>query len=209
MSETRTIDIKGNTAGMGFRIVHTSVTIPVGEYIKGYRDADKFMKYCRQCKRYNKTWTCPPYDFDTTEYISRYEDAVIIGSKIVFDDATLASCASTDDTKRVSERAMEYAFKTVTAFLRKLEREYPESISFLGTKCLLCGSEPCTRPYGMPCRHPNMVRHSLESVGFDIGKTTQELLGIELKWGKGNKPPEYITLVTALFTNDKRALEVF
>lgn len=57
----------------------------------------------------------------------------------------------------------------------------------------------CTRPEGLPCRHPDRVRPSLEACGFDIGRTTSELFGIELKWGAEGKLPEYLTLVCGLF----------
>ena len=63
--------------------------------------------------------------------------------------------------------------------------------------CLLCPS--CTRTEGAPCLYPKKVRPSLEACGFDIGKTTTELLNIELKWGESGKMPEYITLVSAVF----------
>lgn len=50
-----------------------------------------------------------------------------------------------------------------------------------------------------PCRHPELVRPSLEACGFDIGRTTSELFGIELKWGADGKMPEYLTLVCGFF----------
>ena len=62
--------------------------------------------------------------------------------------------------------------------------------------------QPCARQDAKPCRHPHDVRVSLEAVGFNLGKTTSQLLGIDLKWGGKDRLPEYITLVTALLTND-------
>lgn len=54
-------------------------------------------------------------------------------------------------------------------------------------------------PRRNPCRHPELVRPSLEACGFDIGRTTSELFGIELKWGADGKMPEYLTLVCGFF----------
>lgn len=85
---------------------------------------------------------------------------------------------------------------------------------FAGT-CLLCGrgagqgtkrgagqgaesSGGCTRREGLPCRHPDKVRPSLESMGFDIGKTAKELFGLELKWASDGMLPEYYVLVGAV-----------
>ena len=36
---------------------------------------------------------------------------------------------------------------------------------------------------------------------FDIGKTTQQLLGIDIKWSHNGRIPEYLTLVCGLFYN--------
>ena len=51
------------------------------------------------------------------------------------------------------------------------------------------------------CRHPELVRPSLEACGFDIAHTTSELFGIELKWGTDGSLPEYLTLVCGFFHN--------
>jgi hypothetical protein len=45
------------------------------------------------------------------------------------------------------------------------------------------------------------VRPSLEACGFDIGRTTSELFGIELRWGSRGQMPEYLTLVCGFFHN--------
>ena len=58
-----------------------------------------------------------------------------------------------------------------------------------------------TRPLGLPCRHPELVRPSLEAYGFDISRTTNELFGIELLWGKDGMLPKYLTLVCGFFHN--------
>lgn len=56
----------------------------------------------------------------------------------------------------------------------------------------------CTRREGLPCRYPDKVRPSLESMGFDIGKTAKELFGLELKWASYGMLPEYYVLVGAV-----------
>ena len=83
--------------------------------------------------------------------------------------------------------------------LLEMERRYGgRSFAYVGS-CLYCPEGTCTRPEGNPCRHPELVRPSLEACGFDIGRTTSELFGIELKWGADGKMPEYLTLVCGFF----------
>lgn len=70
---------------------------------------------------------------------------------------------------------------------------------FHGGTCIHCPEGSCTRPEGRPCRHPELVRPSLEACGFDVARTASELFGIELKWGSGGRMPEYLTLVCGFF----------
>jgi len=135
-------------------------------------------------------------------FVDKFKYAHILGSKMTFDDAVLENTVTPEAVNNVCRETMRYGLIKASAYLRSYERKFPGSICFLGSQCLLCGNKPCTRLKKEACRHPNDVRVSLEAVGFDLGKTTQDLLGIELKWGKPNRLPQYITLVTALFTND-------
>jgi len=70
------------------------------------------------------------------------------------------------------------------SWLRWLETEYPGSLACYAGTCHLCPDDTCTRITGQPCRHPHLIRHSLESFGFDLGRTAEELLHIPLGWGE-------------------------
>lgn len=85
--------------------------------------------------------------------------------------------------------------------LRELERQHGgRAFAYTGS-CLHCAEGSCTRMSGEPCRHPELVRPSLEACGFDIGRTASELFGIDLLWSSDGMIPEYLTLVCALFHN--------
>ena len=161
-----------------FTLTHVTATIPLEDYVRDYRDKERFMGYCKQCGQYGKRWSCPPYDFDVDTYIAGYQQVMILGTKTI---------------------------KLMDECHRQLEKEYPGSLSFTGAKCFLCTPEPCARLKNEPCRHPEQMRHSLESVGFDISKTASQLLGMELKWATGIELPEYLVLVTALFVKGEIA----
>lgn len=119
------------------------------------------------------------------------------------------------------ERSMKFLEQTRVVMDRELlekEAQLHGRAFFAGT-CLLCGRGAgqgtkrgakrgakqgaesgggCTRREGLPCRHPDKVRPSLESMGFDIGKTAKELFGLELKWASYGMLPEYYVLVGAV-----------
>lgn len=52
--------------------------IDLGEYIRDYREPEKFIGYCKQCDRYNSCWACPPFDNILCDY---RESPQGIGSK--------------------------------------------------------------------------------------------------------------------------------
>lgn len=198
----RNITTPGKAGGKGFTLEHVVTEIAVEEYAEGYREIDRFLSLCKQCPRFGKQWTCPPCEFDVKAYVGQFKYAHILGSKMTFTADTLRTTTTQEGVKQVCDDAMKYALTKASAYLREYERLSPGSLCFLGSRCLLCGSQPCARQDAKPCRHPHDVRVSLEAVGFNLGKTTSQLLGIDLKWGGKDRLPEYITLVTALLTND-------
>lgn len=176
--------------------------ISVTDYVQNYRDPDKFIVFCNQCNRYMNCWACPPYDFDTSEYILRYNKVYIIGTKIILSEKIQQDCINAEDSRLMGAEIISKVRKVLDKQLLYLELNIPESKAFFAGTCHICDIEYCTRIIDESCRYPDKIRHSLESFGFDIGKTTEELLGIELKWSKHGLLPEYMTLVSGIFTNN-------
>jgi len=175
--------------------------ISVKDYISNYRDIDKFIEFCKQCNKYMNCWACPPYDFDTTGSITKYNKVYIIGTKIILSEDIRSNCKSQEESKSAGAKIIADVRKGLDEQLLKIEEKTPDSIAFFAGTCHICEDEDCTRITGEDCRYPDKIRHSLESFGFDIGKTAKELLGIELKWSNDGSLPEYLTLVSGLFSN--------
>lgn len=87
------------------------------------------------------------------------------------------------------------------ARLLALEEAWPDSRAFFAGTCFDCPEGTCTRPSDLPCVRPGKIRPSLEALGFDLGRTASELLGIELCWSVDGRLPEYFTLISGFFTN--------
>lgn len=177
-----------------YQTTDTIAHIQATTYINAYRDVDKFIGFCKQCGEYGNCWSCPPFSFDTEEYLSGYENVLIIGTKITPDAPLLLDEQAGRDIIALERSKLDNA-------LLALERRYPSGKAFFAGFCNSCGKESCTRNQGKPCRHPQNMRPSLESLGFDIGRTASDLLGIELKWSSDGTLPEYLTLVSGFFTN--------
>ena len=191
-----------------YKTFHTVASIGLDDYIRNYRDAGKFIVYCRECNRYNTCWSCPPFDFSTDEYISSYRTAHIIATKIILDNELIENNKSRELCTKVSYDIIEKVRFDLDRMLLKLEEQSPGSCAFFAGTCHICPLEDCTRIKGKPCIAPEKMRSSLESFGFDISKTSLELLGIEMKWSIDGILPEYFTLVSGLFTKDTKSLFV-
>jgi predicted metal-binding protein len=156
---------------------------------------------CKECKNYNTKWSCPPYTFDTTAKIAPYKNTYIIGTKIAFTNELLNSTIAVPEKNAILMDAIKQVRKKLDAFMLEQEQKYSGFVFFAGS-CRKCEPTDCTRQSGTPCRYLGKIRPSLEAYGFDIGKTTANLLGLELKWGTAQNIPEYLVLVGALLTNE-------
>lgn len=177
--------------------------IPLSQYREQYRDVERFLGFCQSCRQYEKCWACPPFDFSPDEFMDAYTHAYIIGTRILPSQEQIAKCTDAEKSKAGMSDMIYKVRRKLDAGLLAVEREVRGSRAFYAGTCHLCAEGTCTRITGNPCRFPMKVRYSLEAFGFDMGKTTQELLGIELKWSVDGKLPEYLTLVSGLLTKEK------
>jgi len=162
-------------------------------YIKGFRDTETFEEYCRQCPNYGNRWGCPPFDHDTLQDLLPYSKVMIVGVVLTPHDTKLPMSQVYDLMLPELERLNKH--------LLELEKKSGgKAFGFVG-KCQYCGDASCARIQGHPCRHPDLVRPSLEAYGFNMIKTASELLGIDMLWSNDDRIPKYLTLVCGLFFN--------
>ena len=163
-------------------------TITIEEYLKEYVNVEEFLGYCKACKNYEKIWACPSYDFDPEDYWKKYQYIKVVGKKIYTENMDSEEWKSVylEEKHRLSEE------------LYQMENEKPGSISLCAGSCDLCLEAGCTRATGKPCRYPDKMRYSIESLGGNVGLTVSKLLSIEIKWMEENSLPEYFVLVGGL-----------
>ena len=167
--------------------------IPVKELMKRFRDAERFIAYCRECPNYGHSWACPPFEFDADAYLYRWNTARIIATRIVPRETGLPASEA--------DRFIRPQRLRLDRELLHLEAETGgRAFSFVGS-CLYCPDGQCTRPCGLPCRHPEKIRPSLEAFGFDITAILRDLFGLALQWPRDGRLPSSLHLVTALLHN--------
>ena len=165
-------------------------------YLREFRDVATFAECCRACPNYGSRWGCPPFDHDTLQDLLPYDKVMIMGVKL---------------TPHDSKMPMERVYDLMRPELEKMNRRLLDmekergglAFGFVG-KCERCGDAPCARVEGKPCRHPDVMRPSLEAYGFNVSKTASELLGIDMVWSKDKNVPRYLTLVCGLFFRASR-----
>lgn len=176
---------------MTYKIAKYTAEVDAKAYIRDYRRADYFIELCRKCRNYSRRYGCPPFDNNPLESIKDYSKVRIIGVKITPADIHISLASA--------NALMEPVTKNLNEELLEMESVLDgKAFGFVGT-CPYCGGKPCARIKGEPCKHPDKVRPSLEAIGFDMSKTAEEILGLEIKWSKNEYIPEYLTLVCGLF----------
>ena len=185
-----------------YTIKEKAVSINVDTYVENYHNPEKFVQFCKECNRYNACWSCPPFDFDVKSYLLKYNSAWIIGTQI-FPEEPEEKIQNKENAILYGERILIEIRKKLDPLLLSFENKYPGSRAFFAGTCHYCPLDKCTRKEQQPCIHPKKIRPSLEAFGFDIEHTASDLLGIDLLWGRNGKLPQYYTLVSAVFTQNK------
>lgn len=163
-------------------------TMPMKEYAEMFRDFGRVRGYCHGCGRYGKCWACPPYDFAEDEYLGQFTTISLLATKITPSEGVAL-------TPETAERILNRERQRLDRMLLGMEGN---ARAFFAGTCILCPPEKCTRREGLPCRHPESIRPSLEALGFDIARTASELFGIPLQWGSPGTFPAYLTLISAI-----------
>lgn len=172
-------------------------SIPVDEYLKGYVDVETFLDCCKKCPNYAKTWSCPPYDFNVLDYWKQYKNFDLIAIKIIFDEDYAGKKFSTEEMYQIANQSLWKVKAQLSEELLEREKEIPGSVSLSAGSCSTCKGN-CPRKEGQPCRFPETMRYSIESLGGNVGLTISKLMGIELEWIEEGILPNYFVLVCGL-----------
>ncbi len=166
-------------------------------YLREYRDVGRYIEYCKACTRYGVCHSCPPFDHDTDAVLKPYHRVYIIAVKINLSQTEKEVWEAEGDAAYTS--LVVRVRQVMDHYLLALEESYPGSKSFFAGTCYFC--ERCAKIDGGKCRHPEKMRSSLESYGFDMAGTAAEILGIPLQWAQ-DQLPDYFVLVAGFYCDD-------
>ena len=171
----------------------------VEEYVKECVDVATFLEFCKKCSNYGELWCCPPYTFDVEkDYWSRYRTIRIMGRKLYLPKELTSQTYEKNEEWKVTEEFLIPYKEELEQEILKEEEQNPGSVSLSSGACLHCKKASGTRLSGKPCRFPDKMRYSIESLGGNVGKTVTKYLHQELQWVEEGKLPEYFMLIYGL-----------
>ena len=163
--------------------------VSVKDYIDGYVNVEEFEECCKVCPNYGKVWSCPPYNFKAEDYWEGFSELIVFARKIVF---------NREISPKEAYNIMFEVKKDMSQELFEMEKEIIGSVSLSAGSCDLCEDVGCTRASQLPCRYPQTMRYSIESIGGNVGLTVSKFMGIKLQWIEEGKVPPYYVLVGGL-----------
>ena len=164
------------------------------EQLIKYEEKKKFDLLCKNgCPNYNKKWSCPPLSPSYSNFVSEYENIIIVVFSTKLDqfhyiknDYLKVKAANTIMKSRID--------KVLRSFVSN-DRYYISTGS-----CRMC--KPCKRKLNQPCAHPGEMTFSFEALGINVSEMVSDLFDFELKWYKKNSLPEYTSVVAGIKYND-------
>lgn len=171
--------------------------VSVEHYLEEYVDVERFLGECRKCPNFDSVWACPPYDFDVLAYWKRYAVLELTAVKILFDEKYAGKRLPQEEQDKLVRETVGEVKEQLAYELYEREKAVPGSISLSAGSCTLC-KEGCTKSDGKPCRYPEKMRYSIESLGGNVGLTVSKLMEMKIEWIEEGRLPAYFVLVCGL-----------
>ena len=115
----------------------------------------------RQCKNYDKSWSCPPACAsleEMREYVKNYKNGILV--------QTVGELEDSLDWDGIMETGTQHK-DNFRRMREELCEEYPKLLALGAGECRLC--EECTYPES-PCRFPDKMEVSMEACGLFVSK---------------------------------------
>lgn len=175
-----------------------------------YFDRDKTLGFCKACPNFSKYWSCPTYAFDEAIFLKQFKYMHIIGRQFEVSREDLRNIRDPQAVKDYCTDKLQ-AIKVMTwKTLLEIENEVDGVIGLIPGNCPICETQglACARKTNEPCRHPGMMRFSLESLGFNVADLLKYEVGMTIKWGDTYRLPEVLTSVSAILCNEEIPKEI-
>ncbi len=170
--------------------------ISTDDYLRDFVDVPRFLEFCRACSWYGRNWACPGLDFDPVAVWSSRDWLHLTAFWMEFSDdqprTGLAPAQLISEVKAMYHHEKRRAHRRLMAMRTASPGSYPVGAG----ECDLCPT--CTRERDHPCRIPDQLVHSIESLGGNVEATMRVLFGHAPEWSDGTSLPDRFALVIGL-----------
>lgn len=182
-----------------YDVKHYKKTITTEEFFERFYNFDLVQGYCKECPRYNTNYSCSPVEIDIEKFVKEYDFIDIHVTQLFFDAEYYENDYTPDELKEFLYNTFFKEKKKVVDKVLGYEKKYPKAQSLTGP-CNHC-AENCKELYS-ECKHPEIRRYSLASIGMDSRKILKDLFNIELLLINGVLP-KYLNNVTSILYKKK------
>lgn len=173
------------------------ISVDCGDYIRRFRDEPRFAGACRACGNYGRRWGCPPFSDNSQPPLDSYSNTELFLLKI--DLQWDGVDGSQSEMAALMGRLANRLRHDYEPMILDMERETGGRAALFTGMCPHCPDRECARAEGRACRHPRLVRPSLEALGFDLVRTAREVFGVDIRWAAQGEKPPYMCLIAGLF----------
>lgn len=152
-----------------------------------FMDRDYFYNLCKEkCSNFNTNWSCPPNTPPFDEFVKDYKNSLLVELTSEIEDG---------------EEFMK-AYKINRATLEDLLSKMQIDFECLKTACGPCDlCERCAFLDNKNCYHPEMMRYSMEAMGMDLEKLSDEIFEHKLTWNSKNRKSTTCTSIGSVVFN--------
>lgn len=173
---------------MSYSVEALEREVPVKTFLRDCVDVERFLGDCQACENYAKRWSCPPFSFPPPRLWRQFE-RLHLSVRILH--------PSPEETRSGLLAGMWEEKEKLLSELLEMERRRTGALALSAGSCALCGDN-CARPHGAPCRNPERMRRSIESLGGDLTKAMELYFHRSIAWAKNGEIPSYLTLIGGL-----------
>lgn len=175
------------------------------DIIENYFSLRKARGKCLRCSKYNKFWSCPEFGFNEKLLLEQFQYLYVVGREYAVPKEHKQTITGVVRTKNYIEEVQARMNTESWRDLLEIEKDYPNAMTLRPGNCNICEAAgiKCAKQNHERCRHSELVRFSMESLGLDADSIAKFEVGMLLSWPSDNHLPEKIACLMGVMTNEK------
>lgn len=186
--------MRENMKEIDYEVKHFKKTLTTKEFFEKFYNFELVQGFCKECPRYDTNYSCSPVDIDIKNFVLEYDFIDIHVTQLFFEPKDYEKEYNPDELKELLYNTFFKEKQKIVNKVLESEKDYSKAESLTGP-CNHC-AENCKELFSK-CKHPEIRRYSLASIGMDSRKILKNLFDIELLLINGVLP-KYLNNVTSI-----------